>query len=282
MAIDRARRRLLRLLLGSGALLAAATAAAEPPTYTLAVVPAQLPLAAHASWQPLADHLAQRLNARIELKIYRMFARFETDLTQAVPDFAFVNPYHVLMAYKRQRYVPLVRSSRTLTGILVVRADDPIASVKALERRTLAFPSPNAFGASLYMRALLTEQAGIRFTPYYLDGHSEVYRHVILGEAAAGGGIRQSLEREPPEVRAKLRVLYETPATVGHALAAHPRVPAADREAVIEAILALGERRGTPDLLGAVQLDDPVRADYARDYRPLERLGLDRYAARPN
>jgi len=199
-AFEPARRRLLRAFV-AGACACAVGARAAPKGYTLAVVPYRLPLAAHQDWGPLAEHLSERLKAHIELKVHDSFARFEAELFRGAPDFVFMNPYHQVMAYKRAGYLPLVRSSEPLTGALVVRHDSPAASVKDLNGKILAFPSPNAFAASLYMRALLTERHKIRFTPYYLDSHSEVYRHVILGEAAAGGGVRHTLEREPPEVR---------------------------------------------------------------------------------
>lgn len=273
-----ARRRLLRAFIaGAGACVFGARAA--PKGYTLAVVPYRLPLAAHQDWGPLAEHLGERLKAHIELKVHDSFVRFEEELFRGAPDFVFMNPYHQVVAYKRAGYLPLVRSSKPLTGALSVRHDSPAASVKDLNGKILAFPSPNAFAASLYMRALLTERHKIRFTPYYLDSHNEVYRHVILGEAAGGGGSRHTLEREPPEVQAKLRVLYETPAAVSHPFAAHPRIPAAVREAATQAILDLGAADAARALLERTQLSDPVRADYRRDYRPLERLRLDRYAA---
>lgn len=255
-----------------------ALAAEGQRTYTLAVVPAQLPVAVHRDWSPITQRLSERLNAKVEIRVYRTIPRFEADLAQGIPDFAFMNPYHQVMVHS-VGYLPLVRGRQTLTGILVVPEDSPLKSVKDLDGKLLAFPSPNAFGASLYMRALLAEEMKIRFNTYYVDAHNEVYRHVIRGEAAAGGGVRQTLDREPPELRERLRVLYETPPTTPHVLSAHRRVPARVRALVRQTILELGasEHRA---LLDAVQLADPVAADYARDYQPLQQLGLEKYVVK--
>lgn len=264
-------------LLGSLLAFAPGAPAAETERYILAVVPHQLPLTVYENWSPLIERLSRRLGAEIELKVYRAIPGFEEELLQGAPDLAFMNPYHQVMARKAQGYIPLVRSRHPLTGILVVRRDSAARTVQDLDGKTIAFPAPNAFGASLYMRALLSAQLGVRFTPYYVDAHSEVYRHVILGEAAGGGGIRYTLEREPDAVKAQLRVLYETPASVSHCLAAHPRVPAAVRALVIETIVEAAADESGAALLERVQLAAPVAADYRRDYQPLEQLGLEQY-----
>ena len=47
---------------------------------------------------------------------------------------------------------------------------------------------------------------------------------------AAGGGVMRTLRTAPPEVRAALRVIHTTEAYTPHAVAAHPRVPAALRD----------------------------------------------------
>jgi phosphonate transport system substrate-binding protein len=190
----------------------------------------------------------------------------------------FLNPYHMVMAAKSQKYQPVVRESKELlTGILVVRADSPIKNLSELAQQTLAYPAPNAFGASLYMRSLLADQK-IQTQANFVKTHSNAYRHVIAGQAVAAGGIRSTLDREPAEVRAQLRVLFETPAVAPHPLAAHPRVQEAHRHAVRDAWLALAQSEAGQSLLKAVQMSHPVMADYQRDYAPLERLRLEQFA----
>jgi phosphonate transport system substrate-binding protein len=215
----------------------------------------------------------------IEFKLHfsRSIPDFEQDFQRGIPDFAFLNPYHAVMAKRSQNYVPLLRDSKPLTGIIVVRSDDPATSVSQLDKHELAFPAPNAFGASLYLRALLAEEFHIRVTPRYVKTHSNVYRHVIMGEAVAGGGVNNTLDHESAEVRGRLRVLYETPGVAPHPIVVHPRVPEAVRKKLSEALLRLAADPANALLFAAVQLSSPVEADYARDYQPLERLKLERY-----
>ncbi len=257
-------------------------AAAQTPVYILARAPQLAPVTLRKAWQPLLDRIAADTGIRIELKVYPSRPKFEADLLSGTPDFAFMNPFYAVLAKKRHGYIPLVRDdSRSLTGILVVRKDSPITSVQALDGATIVFPDPNAMGASLYPRARLVEKAKIHFNAQYVGTHENVYRAVSLGEFVAGGGVNTTLSREPAGLRAQLRVLYETPGVPPHPLIAHPRVPAPVREAVVEEILRLAQDAEGQKLLEAVKLSDPVRADFARDYRELERLGLGKYMVPP-
>jgi phosphonate transport system substrate-binding protein len=258
-------------------LSAAPSEASRQQNYTLAIVPYQTPQSIYKDWSPLTARLSTRLDAKIELLIYRSIPSFEAELLKGIPDFAFMNPYHQVMARKRQGYLPLVRSENKLTGILVVRRDSPVRTVQELEGRRMAFPAPNAFGASLYMRTLLIEREKLSFKPYYVNAHNEVYRHVILGEADAGGGISHTFNKEPDSVKKKLRILYETPTSAPHALAVHPRIQKSVWEAVIDTILSLNTEPAYEQLLQAIHLAGPIRADYQRDYAPLEYLGLEKY-----
>ncbi|MEK6814629.1 MAG: phosphate/phosphite/phosphonate ABC transporter substrate-binding protein [Nitrospirota bacterium] len=229
----------------------------EADEYTLAVVPRTTPIAIHRDWAPFAERLSREIphGGTIRLKVYQSYEEFDADLLKGIPDFVFMSPYHSVRARRAQGYIPLIRdSAKLLTGILVVRRDSPARSVHDLDGKDLVFPSPNAFGASLYLRALLTEKEKIRFNPRYVGSHSNVYRHVILGKAAAGGGVSDTLGREPPEIRGKLRVLYEIPGAAPHPLAAHPRVPEAVRRSIIDVVLKLQADEAGRGLLDAVSL----------------------------
>ena len=95
--------------------------------------------------------------------------------------------------------------------------------------------------------------------------------------AAAAGGVKATLDKEPEEVRMALRVLWETPEAAAHPISAHPRVRPKDREAVTAALLRMAQDPAGQAMLKEILMTQPVRADYQRDYQPLEKLRLDRY-----
>lgn len=259
---------ILLLVLGTG------WVANVPPTYQLAVVPQYTPLQIHNNWHGLIEYLNSRQDFRLELKVYDSFEAFESAVLAGEVDFVYLNPYQYVQARRAQGYLPLVRdSSSMLQGILVVRKDSRYKSVRDLNGELLAFPSPNALAASLYMRALLVQDQGLKFETNYVESHSNVYRHVFQGKAAAGGGVQRTFDSQPEGLRSQLRIIYTTPQLAPHPIAVHPRVSPLHRRQMQANLLVLS---GSP-LMQNIQMPSPIAADYRRDYQVLETLGLDKY-----
>ena len=252
--------------------------ASDRPGYILARAPQQSPTTLYKVWSPFASYLSKETGVNIQLKVYASRKEFEEALIKGEPDFVYMNPYYHTISKKKQGYVSLVRSdAKMLKGILVVRRDNPVKSIHDLEHKKLAFPSPNALSASLYPRALLFEQHGVKVEPIYVGTHDNVYRHVFLGKAVAGGGVMRTFLQESPELRDQLRIIYETPGLAPHPLSAHPRVPGALRSRITSATLKLQESEEGRHLLKSLKLQKPVAADFSRDYQVLESLGLHQY-----
>ena len=253
--------------------------AQTPVRYSFAVVPQFSATELHKDWAPLLARLSKDTGFTLELKIATSIPLFEASFLKGEPDFAYMNPYHAVMARKAQAYVPLLRDAKPLTGVLVVRKDSTVKTLKDLNGQKIAFPAPNAFGASLYMRALLTEEAGIQFESSYVKTHSNVFRHVIRNEAAAGGTVNAPLNDEVPAVRDQLQILFQTPPAASHPVVAHPRVAAAAQKALTQAFLALAQDAEGRALLKDIRTPTPVAASYQADYFPLEKLRIEKYIA---
>ncbi|MEO9962253.1 MAG: phosphate/phosphite/phosphonate ABC transporter substrate-binding protein [Alphaproteobacteria bacterium] len=260
---------LCALLIAPGTLKAA---------YIWSVVPQYSGIAVHRDWTPLLKHLTKVTGAEFTLKIYDTIPKFELGFLDGAPDFAYMNPYHAVMAHRKQGYLPIIRSDkRKLQGILVVRQDSGINTVQELDGKQIAFPSPNAFAAALYMRALLREKERIQFTPVYSGTHSNAYRFTLTGKTDASGAVIRTLLKERPEVQQALKTIYSTPKYPSHPLTVHPRVPQDVRTAVQKAILALNDTEEGRGLLKPILLSAAIAADYNRDYQPLELLKLEQY-----
>ncbi|MFN4265727.1 MAG: phosphate/phosphite/phosphonate ABC transporter substrate-binding protein [Aquabacterium sp.] len=272
------RRLFLRAWVGAVALAPwMAYAQTDAKALTLAVVPQFQAADVHRNWTPVIERIKQVTGLNVVLRITKDIPTFEDEFQAGQADLVYLNPYHQVMAHRAQGYVPLVRDAQLLTGIVVVRKDDPIQSMAQLAGKEIAYPAPNAFGASLLVRSHLAEVDKVQTQPFYAKTHTNAYRQVIVGKSAAAGGVRATLEKEPEEVRAALRVLWETPGAAPHPLSAHPRVPAQQAQAIANAILKMAAEPQGQELLKAILMPQPVRADYARDYRPLEKLKLDKY-----
>ncbi|GAA4650743.1 phosphate/phosphite/phosphonate ABC transporter substrate-binding protein [Kistimonas scapharcae] len=245
--------------------------------YVIGIVPQYEVRQIQRIWQPVLEQIRQKTGIRLTLRGSPSIPAFEDELDQAQFDFAYMNPYHFIRAHERSGYRPLVRDTgRWLRGILVVRSDSELQSVEALDGRAVAFPAPNALGASLLMRAELGEKHGVKVLPRYVRSHSSVYLNVATSHMDAGGGVQATLNRQSAQVQQSLRILYRTEKVAPHPLAVHPRVPADVASRVREALLAMGETEDGKALLARIPVK--VIGDATLDdYRPLKAMKLDKY-----
>lgn len=116
----------------------------DRPVYILAVSPFSPPVTIHRDWAPFVRRLSNETGADIQLNVYSTFTELEEAIKKGVPDFAFLNPYHAVVAKKSQRYIPLVRSEEPLIGIIVTHKDSPINSIQDIQGEEIAFPAPNS------------------------------------------------------------------------------------------------------------------------------------------
>jgi phosphonate transport system substrate-binding protein len=252
----------------------------EPNTtkvYTFEVVPQLTAAKIYTTWSPLLQRVGQDAGLCFELRVSATIPEFEQKLLKGEPAFVFLNPYHAVLAHQKKKYQPLLADSEDLlTGILVVRADSPVKSLDDLKGKSISFPAPNAFAASLLIRAELAKKK-IDINPVFVKTHSNVYRSVIGKDTIAGGGVNNTLDNEAPEVRQQLHVLFETPAYTPHPIATHPSVPAAVRERFLRAMLKLTQSEEGRKLLDAINLSQPQAVTYAKHYKPLESLQLEKF-----
>ncbi len=268
---------ILILCLSLFALPASAQDDAHRPVYTIGVVPQFAQRQLFDIWQPIIQALEPELDFDLQLVGSSKIPVFEKKFLAGEYDFAYMNPYHLLKAHESQGYVPLVRDgSRQLKGILVVNSKSPYQNVAELQKTIIAFPSPNALGASLLMRADLAGLFDLEFFPRYVQTHSSVYLNVALGQTSAGGGVLSTFQQQPPEVRERLRVIYETRGMPPHPLSAHRRVPDEDREALRRAWLKLARTETGRNLMARIPMYQPIAATLD-EYLPMRAWGLDSY-----
>jgi phosphonate transport system substrate-binding protein len=261
-------------------LILPAAGSAADRAYTVGVVPQFEIRRIREIWAPILAAVADRTGIDLHLAGAPSIPRFEKAFTAGAFDFAYMNPYHLIVAHREQGYRPLVRDvDRTLYGIIVVRKDSPLQRVEALDGKTIAFPSPNALGAALIPRTEFARKFHINVTPRYVKSHTSVYLNVLTRQTDAGGGVQKTLEQQDPIVRDALRILYRTTEVAPHPLAVHPRVEPSVREAVRSAFLALGAEEKGRALLADIPIRriGPASPD---DYAPLTEMGLDEFYVR--
>jgi phosphonate transport system substrate-binding protein len=257
------------------ALLFATGANAE--TYKLGIVPQFKSAELMKRWQPIIDELKKE-GVNVKFVGSASIPDFEMRLKKGEFDIAYMNPYHALVANKRQGYQPIIRDhGRALKGILVVPNTSEVKDVKALSGKSFAFPAPNALGASLLMRAELAQKQGVIVAPKYVKTHKAVYRNVAFGGAAAGGGVMRTFNQQPDEVKSRLKIVYETSSVAPHPVSVHPRVPSNVANKIQEVFLRLGQTNEGKKWLSKIPMKNVGKATLS-DYDALDALGLDQFA----
>ncbi len=250
--------------------------AEEIKTYSVGIVPQFETNRIYAIWTPILDELSKRTGYNFEIIGSPSIPEFEKQFAAGLFDFAYMNPYHMLLAHNKQGYVPLLRDvGSNLHGILVVKKD-AVISVEELNGKEIAFPAPNALGASLMMRSDLDSIFKISYRPKYVKSHSSVYLNVVLGLVDAGGGVQKSLQLQPQHIQDELKVIYRTQEISPHPLAVHPRVPSEVHEKIRQAMLEFSQTEKGMSMLNKVPVKKLGRASYS-DYEPLIELKLERY-----
>ncbi len=189
------------------------------------IVPQQTPAKLFRDWQPITAYISTQLGTQVMFVTAPTISEFETRCAQGKYDIAYMNPFHYVRFAKKPGYRVIAnQSNKKLKGIFVVKSDTKIKSLADVDGKTIYFPSPNAFAASLLTQSLL-RQRGIKYTPHFVGTHDIVYRNISLNMAPVGGGIVRTFNTQPEPLRKKLRILETTKGYTPHAFAVHPRVP---------------------------------------------------------
>jgi len=268
--------RLLTLLLLTS-IYPITTHAEKRTVFTIGIVPQFEIRHIRKIWNPIFKVIEKKTGYKLKFKGSPTIGDFGKELTAGYFDFAYMNPYQLLLSNKSQGYIPLIRDTgRQLQGIIVVKRNSAIHSVKELANKKIAFPSPNALGASLLIRADLSNNFKLDFKPVYVKTHSSVYLNVIVAQTDAGGGVQKTLNQQKENIKGALRILHRTPKFAPHPLAAHPRVPVRVREKIAKTLIEIGNSITGKELLSKIPIKK-IGAARINDYSDLKNLGLNQF-----
>jgi phosphonate transport system substrate-binding protein len=244
--------------------------------YSVGVVPQFEARELASIWVPILAELSKRTGLQLSMKGSPRIPEFEMAFQAGQFDFAYMNPYHALVAARKQGYIPLVRDSEPLHGVIAVRKDSPYQKITDLSGKTISFPSPNSFGASLLIRSDLDSVFHTRVLALYAQTHTSAYLNTVLGVSEASGGVKATFDRQKPDIRDGLRIIYETRKVPSHPILAHPRVPAEHRSLVQQALLDMALTPEGAALLAKVPMLKATIASQA-EYTALAAWRLEKY-----
>jgi phosphonate transport system substrate-binding protein len=218
-------------------------------TLTFGIIPQQSAQKLARLWTPILERISRESGVKIAFMTAKNIPTFEQRLSEGKYDIAYMNPYQYPRYHDMIGYLPLVKAkNKLIKGIVVVRNDSPLTSLEALKGSEVAFPSPNAFGASILTRFAF-KASGTDIIPVYVSTHDSVYRNVAAGRIKAGGGVLRTFNSVAPEVKDRLKIIFTTKGYTPHAIAVLPEVPQEIAETIQKALINLESDEAGASLL---------------------------------
>jgi phosphonate transport system substrate-binding protein len=238
----------------------------------MGVVPQQSPLKLQKVWRPIAEYLSDKTGQKVIFKTEKSIAEFEKVLYSGGYDFAYMNPYHYVVAHKKQAYHAKVRADKNIRGILVMKKGSGIEQLKSKDTRYL-FPSPNAFAATLLTKYELIEtfkvDPKVLQKARYVNSHDSVYKAISRDIGDVGGGIERTFRNmNDRQTKENLHVVHRTKAYPSHPFAFRPDLKEETTQRIVEALLQMPATLLKPLSIKALhQIDDS-------EYKSVEELAV--------
>lgn len=230
------------------------TIATAKPVLSFGIVPQQSASKLAKLWNPVLSHLSQESGVKIRFATAPNIPTFEKRLAAGEYDFAYMNPYHYVTFHEKVGYQAINKAKdKRIKGIIVTAKNTQYNALKDLNNKTLAFPAPAAFAASILTQSALTRN-DVLFTPKYVLSHDSVYRAVAKGIYPAGGGVVRTFKNVSPEIAEQLHILWTSKGYTPHAIASHPRVNKEAIKKIQQAIIDMEKEEKGLKLLKSIKI----------------------------
>ncbi|GGI67146.1 phosphate ABC transporter substrate-binding protein [Shewanella gelidii] len=223
-------------------------------------------------WLPLIQQLSQDSGLPLQFATAPDIPTFEARLANGEYDIAYMNPYHYVTFHQSSEYLALAKEAhKSLQGIIVVKNSAPMQRIEQLQERSIAFPAPAAFAASMVPQASL-KQLAVQHDSHYVGSHDSVYLAVAKGVMDAGGGVVRTFNKMDPAIKQQLRIIWHSPEYTPHAIATHSRI-SAQREKLMGALVKVSKNKKGKALLSNLGFAGFTLATDA-DWNPIRELKL--------
>jgi len=248
----------LALLLVAPAVVLAHPHGDEPILFGIA--PQQEPEKVRAMWAPFFRYLEKEVGHPFAFETASSIEEFQKRVLEGRYDIWWGNPLTYVQVSKRLGYQAIARDTTRIAGLLVVLKEDGPKSPSELRGKKVAYSAPDAIGGTLLVQALIAK-AGVapdQVETIYTGSHDAVYKAVLEGKAAAGGGVPRSFNALPAEQREKLVVLAKTEEVAPQPFAVHPRLYRSVVAKIQRAMIKLNWAPEGKDILQSIQYKEIV------------------------
>lgn len=231
------------------ALLAFGGIAHAQQVFRVTAIPDESPTELARKAAPLMKHLEAKLGVKVEYTPVTDYAAAVEALVNRKVDLAWFGGFTFVQANVRSggKVIPLVqREEDTRFRSVFITGDPAIQSLADLKGKDLSFGSPSSTSGHLMPRSFML-QAGLNPEKdlrriAFSGAHDATIAAVAAGKVQAGAlniSVWEKFVADGKVDTGKLRVFYTTPAYYDYNWTVHAELPAAQREKLVQAFLAL-------------------------------------------
>jgi len=202
--------------------------------YILGVPPRGTDSAQRKVYDPIARYLSQVLGKPVVFKPAGSWGVYQGLMTQGYYDLDIDGPQFTGWRVQHMHYTVLTRVGGHLTMAVIVRTHSTAQKLSDLAGETACASAPPWLG-TLVLQSLF----GAARQPYIVEvnGLPRIY-HALLARKCTMAVLPMQFLRAQPDAASRVRLVYQYTSMPNVALSAGPRISTADREKIIQAVLA--------------------------------------------
>lgn len=228
-------------------------AGAEPTerVYVFGIHPYSNPQDLFEAYEPVMRYLERKVPGnRFRVEASKDYADYEAKLAGRRFDFSLPNPAQTLLAIDSgYRVIAKMTPDDDFRGLIVARADRPVAAARDLAGKSLCFPSATAVAGTLlpllYLHDKGLDLKGVQVR--YVGSQFSSILNAYAGDFAACGSTSRfwrTWARDNPEKAKEMRVLWRTPSLPHNGVVVRDDVPAEVAQQVAAALAGMDRDPG--------------------------------------
>ena len=276
--------RIARWILAAWFAAGACAAAAQPAVFRVTAIPDESPTELARKAAPLVKYLEGVLGSKVEFTPVTDYAAAVEVLVNKKVDLAWFGGFTFVQAKQRSggKVLPLVqREEDEKFRSVFITTDPTIKTLADLKGKDVSFGSQSSTSGHLMPRSVLKSEAGLEPEKdfrrvAYSGAHDATVAAVAAGKVQAGAlniSVWEKLVADKKVDPAAVRVFYTTPPYHDYNWSVHADMPAAQREKLAKALLALD--KSTPEGKEILELQ---RATRFVPSKPENYLGIEQAA----
>lgn len=247
--------------------------------YILGVHPLHNPKRLYEIFGPVTDYLTEQIpGAVFRVEASRNYAAYDQKLYSGQFHFALPNPYQTVNSLQHgYRVFGKMADDENFRGIILVRKDSHITTIKDLMGKAVSFPAPTALAATM-MPQFYMQEHGLDVMNdidiHYVGSQESSIMNVFLGNTIAGSTWPppwHALSKERPELAEALEIKWTTSFLPNNSLVVRHDVPSDIEEQVAQLLFSLHTHKQGKEWLNRMELSKFERATN-ETYQPVTKF----------